>query len=127
MKKLLLVISFLVISSFAAASFTLERVVLTSEIVNREPSAPVETFSLYSKGFFFNEYKDIGEEEIVTHNWYFIDSSEERNLMASVPLKIRGNRWRTWSSKNLFLAGTWLVEVADKEGNIITSKKFIVE
>ena len=47
--------------------------------------------------------------------------------MASVPLKISGPRWRTWSTKNLFLSGKWIVEVADENDTVLSKKAFNVK
>lgn len=105
----------------------LNRAVLTNEVVVKEPGEKMDTFKLYSKGYFYTEFKDIGEQKTIYHNWYIIQEDGEKTLMASVPLKISGSRWRTWSNKNLFLSGKWSVEVIDGDDTVLSKKVFNVE
>lgn len=130
MKKLMLIaimiFNFVVIYS-ADNSYTLEKSVITDSVEQREPSLPLDSFNLYSKGYYFTEFRDIGEEKTIYHNWYYLGDGDEETLAASIPLKIAGFRWRTWSTKNLYLPGQWKVEAVDEEGTIISSESFIVE
>ncbi len=133
MKKLL--ISILIILGTLTAygkvngenSCLLSRAVLTNEIAEKEPVKTMDTFKLYSHGYFYTEFKDIGEEKTIHHNWYLLQEDGEKTLMASVPLKIKGSRWRTWSSKNLFLPGKWSVEAVDEDDTVLSKKEFNVE
>jgi len=133
MKKLL--ISILIILGTLAAdgksngenSYRLSRAVLTNEVVGKEPVKIMDTFKLYSQGYFYTEFKDIGEEKTIYHNWYLLQEDGEKTLMASVPLKISGSRWRTWSNKNLFLSGKWSVEAVDEDDTVLSKKEFNVE
>ncbi len=133
MKKLL--ISMLIILGTLTAygkpngenSYRLDRAVLTNEIMEKEPVKIMDSFKLYSQGYFYTEFKDIGEEKTIYHNWYFLEENGEKTLMASVPLKISGPRWRTWSSKNLFLSGKWSVEVVDEDEMVLSKKEFYVK
>lgn len=128
MKKLLL--AFLIVFSvttYANTEFNLTRAILTHEVLDREPGITKEVFPLYSKAYFYTEFKDIGESKTIYHNWYYTDEEGEKNLTASVPLKIAGSRWRTWSIKNLYLPGNWSIEVVDGAGNILSASDFTVE
>ena len=133
MKKLL--ISILIILGTLTAygktneenSYFLNRAVLTNKIIQKEPVKAMNIFKLYSQGYFYTEFTNIGEEKTIYHNWYLLQNDGEKTLMASVPLKISGPRWRTWSSKNLFLSGRWSVEVVDKDNNILSKKVFNVK
>ena len=107
--------------------YYLSRATLTDQILKKEPVKVVDTFKLYSQGYFYTEFKNIGDEKTIYHNWYIIQKDDEKTLMASVPLKISGPRWRTWSSKNLFLSGRWSVEVTDEDGRVFSKKEFNVE
>jgi len=129
MRKLIfgLLIVFTTIFTYGESDLNLERSVLTEAVENKEPEMSRETFSLYSKAYFYTEFRDVGEERTIYHNWYYLDKGGEKNLTASVALKIKGYRWRTWSVKNLYLPGTWIVEVVDEEDNLITKTDFIVE
>lgn len=130
MKKLMLIaimiFNFVVIYS-ADNNYTLEKSVITDLVEQREPNLAVDSFSLYSKGYYFTEFRDIGEEKTIYHNWYYLGEGDEETLTASIPLEIAGFRWRTWSTKNLYLPGQWKVEAVDEKGNIISSESFSVE
>ncbi len=129
MKKLILIIM-MVVAGFTAYSqqdYNLERALLTDNVVNREPGLSTNKFNLYSKGYFYTEFKNIGEERTIYHNWYYLGAEDEKTLTASVELKIAGFRWRTWSTKHLYLPGKWKVEVVDEENNLITETTFTVE
>lgn len=128
MKKFIFIFAVLIFSmGTSAEAYELQKAVLTTEIVDREPTAPTESFTLYSKGYFYTEFIDVGEGQTIHHNWYFMEDSGEKTLTASVPLYIVGERWRTWSSKNLYLAGKWRIEVVDQDKNLITSADFTVD
>jgi hypothetical protein len=131
MKKIfagiLLIASSLLSYSNELDKSNINRVILTKEVVDREPGEEVQKFNLYSQGYLYAEFIDIGEEKEVFFNWYLLEDDGEKTLMASVPLTIKGNRWRTWSSKNLFLSGKWAVEIVDKDDNVLSTTEFIVD
>jgi len=62
-------------------------------------------------------------EAIIKHIW-----SHAGKVVLEVPLTIKGNRWRTWSVKNIpaNLTGEWEVKVVDASGNAIKSVTFTV-
>ncbi|TDT72312.1 DUF2914 family protein [Hypnocyclicus thermotrophus] len=124
MKKILLV--FFILSNFA---FGLEvnRDILTTSIENREPINEISEFNLYDKAYYFTEITNANEEQYIYHVWYYIQENGIKNKMAKVKLKVAGNRWRTWSSKNLWLEGVWEVEVVDKDNNLLSKKEFVVK
>ena len=128
-KKILLFIMLILgsFTAFGANNYTFSRGILTSEVVSREPGTYKDNFPLHSKAYYFTEFKDISEKKVIKHNWYFIDSQNNKKLMATVSLPIQGKRWRTWSSKNLFLKGEWLVEVVDDQNHIISTESFTVK
>jgi hypothetical protein len=130
MKKMLTFFLFLttLIVAFGSEQTNLKRYVLSDAIVQKEPAPEREMFYLGERAIFFTEFTDVEmEEEVVYHNWYFINGDGIKKITASVPLKIRGQRWRTWSSKNLFIKGNWKVELTDKNENILAYKNFTVE
>lgn len=59
----------------------------------------------------------------VTHKWYYGEQ-----LMAEVQLRIGGDSWRTWSSKNIVSewTGEWRVEVIAEDGTRLETIKFTV-
>ena len=68
----------------------------------------------------------VGAEDTtaVVHNWY-----RGETKMAAVDLKIKGARWRTWSSKRMAPGwqGRWRVDVTTADGVVIESKEFSLE
>jgi hypothetical protein len=130
MKKILGVLLFILVlsSAYGNSSYKLSRAVLTDGIVQKEPAPDRDQFYLGERAVFFTELTDIGvEEKKVFHNWYLIKDDGTKEIMASVPLKIKGYRWRTWSSKNLYNRGKWLVELTDDQEVILTSSEFTVQ
>lgn len=96
-------------------------------VENREPLEERKEFSLNDRAYLFTEFMNIGEEvRTIKHKWYHIDSEGNKELTAEISLDIRGKRWRTWSSKKLYLKGSWQVEVEDEKGNIIMAEELQV-
>jgi hypothetical protein len=62
-------------------------------------------------------------EATIKHIW-----SHAGKVLLEVPLTVKGNRWRTWSSKNIAASqtGEWEVKVVDASGNTIKSVTFTV-
>jgi len=60
-------------------------------------------------------------EATIKHIW-----SHAGKVVLEVPLTIKGNRWRTWSVKNITASqtGEWEVKVVDASGNTIKSVTF---
>ncbi|MGA7826226.1 MAG: DUF2914 domain-containing protein [Geobacteraceae bacterium] len=63
-----------------------------------------------------------GKHEIV-HAWY-----RNGELMARCHLPVSGISWRTYSKKRITpeMAGAWRVDVLDSAGNLLGSRKFIL-
>ena len=68
----------------------------------------------------------VGAEDTtkVIHTWYLGDTE-----MVAVELKVKGARWRTWSSKRMAPGwqGRWRVEVTTPNGAVIGRKEFSLE
>ncbi|WP_319372302.1 DUF2914 domain-containing protein [uncultured Ilyobacter sp.] len=130
MKRIFGVLFFMMIVSFTYGntSYKISRSVLTDGIIQKEPAPDRDLFYLGERAIFFTELTDIGvDEKKVFHRWYLIKSDGTKDMMASVPLKVKGYRWRTWSSKNLYNRGKWMVELTDDQDVILVSKEFIVQ
>ena len=94
---------------------------------NREPLDEKKEFNLNERAYLFTEFMDIGNEvKTIKHKWYHIDDEGKKKLTAEISLDIRGKRWRTWSSKKLYLKGFWQVEVEDEKGKTILEEKLEV-
>ncbi|WP_319201606.1 DUF2914 domain-containing protein [uncultured Ilyobacter sp.] len=130
MKKIFGVIIFMTVLSFAYGEtyYNVSRSVLTDAIVQKEPAPQREMFYFGERAVFFTELTDIGvDEKKVFHKWYLVKNDGTKEMMASVSLKIKGYRWRTWSSKNLYDKGSWIVDLTDDSGEILESKEFVVQ
>jgi len=94
--------------------------------VSRKEREPVDSICLLTtdkrKIFYFSDLKNqVGAE--ISHLWEY-----EGREMAKVALgKVRGKRWRVWSSKNLMSGwqGEWTVKVITKDGSVLHQESFI--
>lgn len=69
----------------------------------------------------WTEIAGAGEPTTITHVWY-VDGQK----VAEIPLKVRGQRFRTWSAKRIW-PGEWKVEVLGADGNFLGEESFTVE
>jgi hypothetical protein len=107
--------------------YFLSRSRLSYLVEDREPMEEQQEFNLNDRAYLFTEFMNVGDEvKTIKHKWYHIDNDGNKKLTAEVSLDIRGKRWRTWSSKKLYLKGSWQVEVEDEKGNIILEKSLQV-
>lgn len=90
-------------------------------IADREPvgEAPAALPQRYDTLFFFTEIHDASGETLV-HRWFFNDV-----LQAEVRLAVGGDRWRTWSRKNIGnrREGSWKVTVSTDSGCELASQQ----
>ena len=116
-------------SSPAAAmddpGFIIKRMVLSEEIVDREPVAAKDTFSAGTdKVYCFLEAAAIENDTMITFVWYFEDREMAR---MTLPL-LEGKRWRTYASKKIAgMQGNWKVELLESTGIVLHSISFRVE
>ena len=105
--------------------FTINRMVISKDVVNKEPVGIGDFFSAATdKLYCFLEAGNIERDMQVSFVWFW--GGQE---MARVTLPLQeGNRWRTYSSKNLAgLKGQWKVELHDASGIVHNSVSFTVE
>ena len=95
---------------------TLTRALLTDRVEDREPGDAVTQVTDQGALFAFTEVEG-GAGRTLVHRW-----SHQGDIAADIPLAVRGDRWRTWSSKNLGLRrdNNWQVEVLDDQGCVLT-------
>ncbi len=105
-------------------AFEVSRLVLSKEIIEREPAGVAGSFPLsVGKVYCFLEVLKVREDTGVVFVWYYRDNETAR---VEVPIRKSG-RWRTYSSKRLGQrTGKWKVELQDRAGNIIKSVDFEV-
>jgi hypothetical protein len=97
--------------------------VICTEVTDRAPVGAAEKFpATVGRLMCFSEVK--GATGKVVHVWLHGDKE-----MASVELNIGGDRWRTWSSKNIMpdWKGAWKVEVRDEAGAVLATAAFTIE
>lgn len=100
----------------------IETAVLTSNILNREPTDLLGTKvpKNIRKLFFFTQIKG-AKDRVIYHRWL-----HNQQVMALIPLTINSNLYRTWSSKRLTSAwqGQWTVEVLDTDKQVLYRHSF---
>ncbi len=110
----------------AAPPFTVAKLVVCKDVVNREPVPGKEEKFPASVGRIscFLEARDIRADSQVLFVW--LHGTRE---LASVPVTLqKGPRWRTFSTKKLGgRTGDWRVEIRDPAGAVIDSVPFTVE
>lgn len=105
----------------------LKKVVVTDEIVDRNPGDEVTKFKLNERAYLYSEFVDIGNEKTVTHQWLHVSEDGTNKEIYSKDLTIKGSRWRTWTSKELHLKGEWKIFIRDADGKAINLQSIIVE
>ena len=93
-------------------------------VENREPVGAAETFPAGTERLVcFTDVRDAAGRTLV-HAWI-----HEGTTRARVELEIGGDRWRTWSAKNLLpeWTGQWQVKVMTADGAVLETISFTVE
>lgn len=118
-------------SSHGAVAILDERVgraQLTTNVVNREPvdelSQSVHTASSGEDYiYFFTEIRELAGQTIV-HRW-----EHGGSVVASVPFRIGGNRWRVFSRKSIAAdqTGQWTVTAVGPHGDVLARAAFTAE
>jgi hypothetical protein len=96
---------------------------ICEDVVGLEPTGTGVSFPVtVGRLCCFTRILGASEPTTITHVWYY--GTEER---ARVELIIKGNPWRTYSSKIIQAheVGSWRVEVLDPEGTVLKVMQFI--
>lgn len=110
--------------SQAESTIEVARMVLCEGVENREPMNASTDFSPdVSQVYCFTEIKNAPGPTTITHRWF-----HGEDLMAEVPLMVHGERYRTWSSKQIVpqATGEWRVVVVDESGSSLGEITFRV-
>ncbi len=124
MMKKYIAILVLLITSHAFADWphkNISQAVFAKSVEDRVPITIVtEADNSLGKIYFFTNIRNLKGSQI-THRWIYKDK-----IKAEVSFDIKGNRWRVWSSKNLWhtWTGEWTVEVLDQNNHILLRKTF---
>ncbi len=97
------------------------RSTFTTAIKNREPRDNVTVLpNDHQKVFYFTELRNM-TGQTVRHRWKY-----KGKVMAEVRFKVRGPRWRVYSSKWLekHMVGNWQGSVIDSRGRTLSSATF---
>ena len=119
----LFALSGLLLSNLVCAQGSVARAIVTTGVVDREPVNNLERVMAGNKqALFFTDLRGM-QGQTVKHRW-----SYRGEIVAEVEFNVGGPRWRVWSSKKLIpeLAGDWVAEVIDGDGNIVKAKSFSV-
>jgi len=101
------------------------RALLTSGVKQREPVDQLNSLVPARKEgvkrvYFYTELREM-KGQTLYHHW-----KHAGKVYAMVPFKIKGNRWRVYSSKrlNAAMTGHWQVAVLDERGNTLHENSF---
>ncbi|WXU00036.1 MAG: hypothetical protein Ctma_0744 [Catillopecten margaritatus gill symbiont] len=123
MKKILLLTLLLTTQAFAGWPHqNISNAVFAQSVENRVPvQILTEADNSLRKVYFFTNIRNLKGDKI-THRWTYKDK-----VKAEISFDIKGNRWRVWSSKNLWhtWTGEWKVEVLNQSGQVLLTKTFL--
>ncbi len=102
----------------------ISQAVFAQSVVDRQPvEIMTEADDSLGKIYFYTNIRNLTGDRI-THRWTYKDK-----VKATISFKIKGDRWRVWSSKNIWhtWTGLWTVEVVDQNDKILLVKTINVE
>ena len=98
-----------------------EKIAIGTAIDNKEISGEAASFdSSVTRVYAWTKVTTDQAPVTIKHVWS-ADGKEE----ATVPLEIKYNAARTWSSKSVW-PGSWKVDVTDDQGKVLSSQEFTV-
>jgi hypothetical protein len=109
----------------AATSTMTAEVEICTQVADRACTGSATTFAAnVGQLYCWSQVSGGSGEMTIKHIW-----SHAGKVVLEVPLAIKGNRWRTWSSKNIAASqtGEWEVKVVDAAGNTIKAVTFTVK
>lgn len=105
---------------------TLKDIKICKNIKNRNPVGIGEIFSNSVDSLYcFTKIENLGKKIEVRHVWYY-----ENQIMTQVRYNVKkSNIYRSWTKKTIssYQIGNWRVEVQDRNGTIIGSKRFTIK
>jgi ribosome modulation factor len=99
------------------------KAILTSKIIEQQPGTEFnQTVPKYIRELHFYTQIEHANNQTLSHRWLF-----NNQILATIPLNIQSDHYRTWSSKKMSSAwqGTWHIEVLDANQDVIFRKTFI--
>ena len=98
-----------------------KRAIFTTGIKDREPTNNIQKLpNNNQKIYYFTEIRSM-QGQSVKHRWVY-----KGKIMAEVEFKVKGPRWRVYSSKRLESGwlGNWTVMTVDRNGTVLSKKSF---
>jgi hypothetical protein len=98
-----------------------KRAIFATAIKDHEPVNKIrELRNDQQKIYYFTDLRDMQGQK-VTHRWIYKDK-----VMAEVAFKVKGPRWRVYSSKRLARGwlGDWTVLTVDRHGRTLSRNRF---
>ena len=98
-----------------------ERAIFTTAIKNREPTNNIRKLrNNREKIYYFTDLRNMQGQKI-KHRWIY-----KGKVMAEVEFKVKGPRWRVFSSKRLDRGwlGKWTVSTVDRGGRTLSQNSF---
>jgi len=106
---------------------SVKRFLLAKSVSNREPKGELNEISFTADGSAAVwAYSEIIDKKGSRLKYVWLHGG---NQIATVSVNVRGNRWRSYSSKliNQSMSGAWRVELQDGEGRLMASADFFLE
>ena len=105
---------------------SLKEIKICKNIKNRSPVGVGEIFpSSVDSLYCYTKIENLGKKMEVRHVWYY-----ENQIMTQVRYNVKkSNVYRSWTKKTIssFQIGNWRVEVQDRNGTIIGTKRFKIK
>ena len=105
---------------------TLKEISICKNIKNRNPVGVKNIFlNTVDSIYCFTKIENLGPKKEVRHVWFY-----ENQIMTQVRYNVKkANLYRSWTKKTIssFQIGNWRVEVQDKNGTILGSKRFKIK
>ncbi len=97
----------------------ISQAVFTTNVIDRTPVDTITTAdSSIQKIFFYTNLRNLANRTI-RHKWF-----HNGKHMAEITFNPKGNRWRVYSTKNIWhtWTGEWRVDVVDESNTVLYSK-----
>lgn len=111
--------------SLLAQEISIEEIEFSTSIEDHTPVNVDTTFSAdVGSVYCFTKVANVSDTTTINHVWYYNDEEKAR-----ISLQIKSESWRTWSSKKILpeWTGEWKVDVVDASGNVLATKRFIIQ
>jgi hypothetical protein len=106
---------------------SVKRFLLAGSVSNREPEGELNEISFTADGSAAVwAYSEVIDKKGSRFKYVWLHGG---NQIATVPVNVGSNRWRSYSSKliNQSMSGAWRVELQDGEGRLLASADFFLE